>query len=355
MVKAEGVLLCGGGTGGHVFPGLAVAAALRARRVQGLRWIGDPERLEARLVPAADIPLLPCGLSRPRPRNPRWLLQAAQRAWACWRELQRRPPRVVIALGGYAALIPGLLAPLLRRPLVVLEQNALPGRTNRLLARFARVVVTQFPEAARRLPAARVRELGNPVRAFAACERGTAARLRLLVMGGSLAATTLNDLLIAAAPLLDGLELSIVHLAGEVDRERVAAAYAQAGIDAEVLAFCDDMPALYARVDLALCRAGATTVAELCCAGIGALYVPLPWAAEDHQTANARAVARVGGAVVLPQSRLTAPGLARLLARLVTDRAAVAWLGTRARSLARPQAAADVARLALDQAGGRRS
>ncbi|MBA2480378.1 MAG: glycosyltransferase, partial [Planctomycetes bacterium] len=163
MPKASGILFCGGGTGGHVLPGLAVAARLRARGEEGIRWIGDPQRIEARLVPGAGIPLLPFGLSRPRLTDPRWLIGAARLAWRCLAELRAHPPHAVVALGGYAALLPGLLAPLCRRPLVVMEQNARAGRTNRLLARFARAVVTQFPEAADAFPRGKVRLLGNPV------------------------------------------------------------------------------------------------------------------------------------------------------------------------------------------------
>lgn len=362
MPVADGVLFCGGGTGGHVLPGLAVAAAMRGRGRVGLRWIGDPARIEAKLVPAAGIPLLPHGLSRPRPGSPRWLVSALRVVGACWHEITARPPRAVVALGGYAALVPGLLAPLTRRPLVVLEQNARAGRTNRLLARFADAVVTQFPEAAAALPRRRVHQLGNPVRAIPPAARGGSPRLTLLVAGGSLAAKSLNDLVLGAAALLKHRsDLHVIHLAGVEDQARVEAAYRTAGwfsglpevrtsglpdtASVEVHGFVTDMPGLYARTDLALTRAGATTVAELCAAGIGALYIPLPWAAEDHQTANARAVARVGGAVVLPQSTTTAVGVVRVLLRLLEDRAAVGQLGRGALRLARPDAADQVADL----------
>jgi len=356
----DGILFCGGGTGGHVLPGLSVAAALRARGRTGLRWIGDPQRIEAKLVPNAGITLLPYGLSRPRPTSPRWIIAALGQAWACFRELSHRPPRVVVALGGYAALLPGLLAPLTRRPLIVLEQNARPGRTNRLLARFADAVVTQFPEAAAELPVGRVRLLGNPVRVIRPAARGHEPRLRLLVVGGSLAAKSLNDLVLgAAARLATRADLHLVHIAGEDDRERVAAAYASAGFGGpgaatcEVFGFVADMPALYDRIDLALSRAGATTVAELCAGGIGALYVPLPWAAEDHQTANARAVERIGGARVLPQATTRGDDLASAVEGLLADRGAVAAMGAHARALARPHAAAHVADL-VDRVDRRR-
>jgi UDP-N-acetylglucosamine--N-acetylmuramyl-(pentapeptide) pyrophosphoryl-undecaprenol N-acetylglucosamine transferase len=350
MPKADGILFCGGGTGGHVLPGLAVAGALRAQGEHHLRWIGDPARVEATLVPAAGIPLLPWGLSRPRPRDPRWLVASLRQAWCCYRELRRHPPRVIVALGGYAALLPGLIAPLLRRPLVVMEQNARAGRTNRLLARFAAAVVTQFPEARRTLPGRKINQVGNPVRAIAHLPRGQGPGLRLLVAGGSLAAKSLNDLVaLCAGQLGDVAGLHIVHLAGAEDHARIAAHYAGLGLDAEVHGFYADMPELYGRVDLAVTRAGATTVAELCAAGIPALYVPLPWAAEDHQTANALAVARVGGALVLPQDSTTPQIMAGWIRRLASDRGLLARMGEAAHLLARPQAARQVAELVQGQ------
>ncbi len=361
MPKAEGFLFCGGGTGGHVLPGLAVAASLRSRGATSLRWIGDPDRIEARLVPAAGVTLLPLGLHRPRIRDPRWLLHAVRTGWSCARELLARPPRVVIALGGYAALVPGLLAPILRRPLVIMEQNAHAGRTNRLLARGADAVVTQFAEAARLLPRSRIHALGNPVRNISFQARGGALRLRVLVMGGSLAARSLNDLIVAAAPGLVCVgNIHCVHLAGQDDFERCQQAWiaagarlveagndqtTQPGVTVEVHRFVEDMPTLYNRIDLAVSRSGATTVAELAVAGIGALYVPLPWAAEDHQTANAQAVVRIGGAIVFPQATTTGAALAQALIGLAEQRTRVVTLGTQAHRLARPQAAADVATL----------
>lgn len=346
MPKAEGYLFCGGGTGGHVLPGLAVAGALRQRGERTFRWIGDPARIEAKLVPQAGIELLPLGLSRPRITNPRWLIASLRQAWGCFRELNRRPPQVVVALGGYAALLPGLLAPLLRRPLVVMEQNARSGRTNRLLARFADAVVTQFPEASHGLPAGKISRLGNPVRAISPQDRGGSAGFTVLVMGGSLSAKTLNDLVVNGAAALRAVDgLTIIHLAGDEDRARVAAIYASHGITAEVHGFFQDMPALYRRIDLAITRAGATTVAELCAAGIPALYVPLPWAADDHQTANAQAVTRVGGALVLPQASTRPEQVAGWIVRLAADRALVRRMGRAALSLARPEAAGQVAAL----------
>ena len=351
-MKSDGILFCGGGTGGHVLPGLAVAKALQARGITNLRWIGDPERIEAKLVPGAGIPLLPLGLTRPRLADPRWLWRSFKQLLAVHRELKANPPRAVVALGGYASLLPGLLAPLHRRPLIVMEQNARAGRTNQLLAKFADAVVTQFPEAAEKLPPTKVHQLGNPVRTITARVRGTTPALRVLVVGGSLAAKSLNDLVVmAAADLARIPNLEIVHLAGEQDQGRVANVYAEVGIRAEVHGFYQDMPALYERIDLAVTRAGATTVAELCCAGIGALYIPLPWAADDHQTANAKAVADIGGAVLLPQATTRPGDIAALLATFADNRERVAALGQQAHSLARPDAAERVADLVLARSG----
>lgn len=342
MVQARGILFCGGGTGGHIFPGLAVAEVCRRAGVHELRWIGDPGRLEARLVPAAGIDLLPFGLSRPRLLRPLWYLRALRLLLKTWRSMRAQPPLFVVASGGYASLLPGLLAPLLGRPLIVIEPNARPGKTNRLLACFARLAVIQFAEARSFLAAEQVRQYGNPVRPIACHVRGQHRMLRLLVMGGSLSASSINRVMLEALPLLDAEHLQVVHLAGEAEANDVRHAYEQAGIDAEVHSYVDDMPALYDRIDLALCRSGATSVAELCAAGIGALYIPLPWAADDHQTANARAVARVGGALVLPQQTLNGSGLARALNRLLANRDQVQVLGRQAARLARPQAARDI-------------
>ena len=333
-------------------PGLALAAACRKIGCEDIRWVGDPERLEAKLVPNHRIPLLPYGLSRPRIRKLSWWLQAIKRAWYCYNELRKRPPRAVIALGGYAALLPGILAPLIRRPLIVCEQNAWPGRTNRLLARRARVVITQFSEARKALPAGRVKCLGNPVRDFQARERGMRQRMTVLVMGGSLAAQSINDALAEAASDLAHIEgLHLVHLAGEADAERMRGVYERAGVSAEVHGFITDMAPIYDQADIALCRSGATTVSECRVAGLGAIYVPLPWAAEDHQTANARAVARGGGAVVLPQSKVNAASLTYLLKRCSQDRSISTRLGKAAFAQAHQGAADNLAQLVSQMVG----
>lgn len=343
MVQAAGVLFCGGGTGGHIFPALAIAQVCQKNGVEPLRWIGDPQRLEATLVPAHGIQLLPFGLSRPRLKSPIWCLKAVYLSWRTWREMSKNPPRFVIASGGYAALLPGVLAAFLHRPLIVIEPNARPGKTNRLLSCFARLVVTQFKESARYLQSDNVRVLGNPVRPIRCRDRGVDKEFCLLVMGGSLSAKSLNDVIIASLPALAEIDnLKIIHLAGADDYERVAQAYADAGMHADVRDFVQDMPTLYDSVDIALCRSGATTISELCTAGIGALYVPLPWAADDHQTANARAVAAVGGALLLQQKKLTAIILSQIIYGLNNNRDEIRALGHGAQGLAQKDVAENV-------------
>ncbi len=343
MAQARGIVFCGGGTGGHIFPGLAVAAACREAGVDRLVWIGDPQRIEAEIVPAAGLELLPFGLSRPRLLNPLWHFKALRLLWKTWRYLRAHPPKCIVASGGYAALLPGLLAPLLGRPLIVIEPNARPGKTNRLLACFADLVITQFADARKFLQAERVEQFGNPVRPINASTRGQSNILKILVMGGSLSASGINKLLQEALPHVDKqAAIEFIHLAGKANVEETERFYEEAGMSATVHGFVDDMPALYNEIDLAICRSGATSVSELCAAGIGSIYIPLPWAADDHQTANARAVARVGGAVVLPQRQLSGKGLAQLITRLNNNRDEVAKLGENATQLARPDAAQDI-------------
>jgi UDP-N-acetylglucosamine--N-acetylmuramyl-(pentapeptide) pyrophosphoryl-undecaprenol N-acetylglucosamine transferase len=262
--------------------------------------------------------------------------------WKTWRFLRQQPPRSIVASGGYEALLPGLLAPLLGRPLIVIEPNARPGKTNRLLACFASLVVIQFADARAWLAAGHVLQSGNPVRPIENRQRGLQQQLRILVMGGSLSATSINTMLLEALPYINKTSVEFVHLAGTEDAQRVEAAYREVGIKADVHSYVEDMPALYNSIDLAICRSGATSVSELCAAGIGALYIPLPWAADDHQTANARAVARVGGAVVLSQLSTDGRGLARIINRLSERRQEVTALGQNAARLARPDAARDI-------------
>jgi UDP-N-acetylglucosamine--N-acetylmuramyl-(pentapeptide) pyrophosphoryl-undecaprenol N-acetylglucosamine transferase len=254
-----------------------------------------------------------------------------------------------------------IAAALRRIPIALVEPNALPGRANRLAARFAHGVFVQFGAAAGVLRrAAGVSVVGAPLRqALVAAFRSAPPRrppgkpLRLLVFGGSQGARQINDAMIEAAPRLDRSAIEIFHQTGEADRERVAGAYAAAGITARVVAFERDMPARYAESDLALCRSGAMTVAELAMAGLPALLVPYPFAADDHQSANARAVAAAGAAIVLPSRPLAADDLLRALADLAARPDQLVAMGEAAAGLARPDAAAQIVAACAEWMQGR--
>jgi len=254
-------------------------------------------------------------------------------------------------MGGYITVPGGLMAALLRRPLVIHEQNSTPGLANRALARVAARVLTAFPTA---LPGAL--QTGNPVRADIAALEAPAQRfaarsgpLRLLVVGGSLGAQALNEAVPRALAQIPAAERpAVVHQAGEKHLAALRGAYAQAGVGGELLAFIDDMASAYRDADLVICRAGATTVAELAAAGAASLLVPYPYAVDDHQTANARYLADAGAAVLLPQQRLQAESLAALLRSLDRDR--LLDMAQRARALGRPDAARAVARACVEAA-----
>ena len=352
------VLIMAGGTGGHVMPALAVAHALRSQG-HAVRWLGTDKGLEARAVPAAGIELFTLPVAGLRGRGvgrylsaPLGLLRAL---WQAISLLRRLRPDVVLGLGGYAAGPGGLAAFALRRPLVIHEQNARPGLTNRLLARLARRVLAGF--AGTRLAGRAAEFTGNPVRAelldLPAPRERLAAAPRLLVLGGSQGAQAINGAVPAALDLLrqGGAALpQIRHQAGRAHADAVAADYRARGIEAAVDGFIDDMAAAYRDADLAICRAGALTVAELCAVGLGAILVPYPHAADDHQTANARHMADAGAAIALPQTELTPQRLADALRPLLADATRRLAMAETGRGLARPDAAARVAAVCLEAA-----
>ena len=350
------VLIMAGGTGGHIFPGLAVAEALAVAGVPVV-WLGASGGLETRLVPARGIALETVPVSglrgkglTARLRAPLMLLRAFAASLGV---LRRVRPRSVLALGGYVAGPGGVAAWWLRRPLVVHEQNALAGFTNRVLARRARRVLAGFAHA---LPGAEW--VGNPVRAAIAAlpspdQRLTAhaGRSRLLVLGGSLGARALNRIVPQALALLAPvLRPEVRHQCGArgVDEARIA--YAEAGIEARVEPFIDDMAEAYAWADLAICRAGALTVAELAAAGLGAILVPFPHAVDDHQTRNAEALVKAGAAECVQERDLDPARLADRLGGLLGDHARMLAMATAARPQARPDAAAAIARACLEVA-----
>jgi UDP-N-acetylglucosamine--N-acetylmuramyl-(pentapeptide) pyrophosphoryl-undecaprenol N-acetylglucosamine transferase len=355
------IVIMAGGTGGHVFPALAVAERLRAWGVPVV-WLGTRLGLEAKLVPPAGIPIEWIGVAGLRGKGWQRRLAAplmiAQALWQAGGILRRLQPCLVLGMGGFVSGPGGLMARLLGIPLVIHEQNALAGMTNRWLSRLAGRVLEAFPGS---FPAPRqALTVGNPVRAGIAAlpepaQRfaGRTGRARLLVVGGSQGALALNQRVPAALALLPPTERPEVwHQAGGALQELTARAYQAAGVAVRLQPFIEEMAAAYGWADLVLCRAGAITVAELAAAGVGAVLVPFPYAVDDHQTANARFLERAGAAVLAPQAGLSPARLAALLQPLLGDRTRLLAMARAARCLARADAAEQVARVCLEQARG---
>jgi len=356
-MRGKRFVLAGGGTGGHVTMALAVGEAL-AEAGARLLFVGTERGLERRLVPEAGFELatLPGGqvMGASPVARARSLARLTRGALRAFRLLGRHRPAAVISVGGYAA-VPAVAAAAARRiPVALVEPNAVPGRANRATGRLARRVYLAFEEAAGAFPRAaaraEVRVVGVPLRramvegfAAAARRREPVSPLRLLVFGGSQGARQINDAVLDALPRLAPGSLEVAHQSGEADRPRVAGAYARAGVPAEVFAFDPDMPSRYAWADLALCRSGAITVAELALAGLPALLVPYPYAADDHQRANAEALVRGGAARRLEPRSLDGAALAAALEPLIAAPEALVEMGRRARALARPEAAREIA------------
>ncbi len=347
------VLIMAGGTGGHVFPALAVATEL-ARRDVPVVWLGTRRGIESRLVPAAGLPIewLDVGGVRGKGLLTRLLapFSLLRAVWQARGVLHRVRPRAVLGMGGYAAGPGGIAAWLARVPLVIHEQNSVAGLTNRWLARVADHVLCAFAEAFGRGVEARV--VGNPVRAGLFAQPSPATRyarhgaLRLLVLGGSQGARALNEAVPWALASLDA-PCEVRHQAGQATLEAAQAAYRSAGVAAQIVPFIDDMADAYAWAELVVCRAGALTVAELAAVGLPAVLVPFPHAVDDHQTGNARALVEAGAAVLLPESSLTTDTLAAALARLMERRDGLQAMAEAARRFARPEAAAAVADVLL--------
>ncbi len=346
-------LIMAGGTGGHVFPGLAVAEEMRAAGWEVV-WMGAPTGMEARLVPARGYRMAYVRAAALRgkgllaalllPLN--LLIGFAQAA----RAIFRLRPDVVLGMGGYVAFPGGMMASLLARPLAVHEQNAIAGLTNRVLAALADKAMTAFPDALKG-----AEWTGNPVRrdiaAIAPPEARFAGRsgpLRLLVVGGSLGAQALNECVPQALALLEPRP-TVVHQSGDKHLEALRANYRAAGVEGELVPFIDDMAQRYAEADLVICRAGAITIAELSAGGVASVLVPFPHAVDDHQSANARFLAEQGAALLLPQPELTPRKLADTLRSL--DRPRLLEMARKARALGKPDAARLVAARCMEIAG----
>lgn len=341
------LMVMAGGTGGHIYPGLAVADALRDRGWRVV-WMGNPDGMEARIVPANGYEVAWVRFTALRGKGvlrklllPFNLLRGFAQALG---QIRRVKPDVVLGMGGYVTFPGGMMAALLGRPVVVHEQNSVAGLANRVLAGVADKVVTGFPDVLKK-----GEWIGNPVRADITAVAPPAQRfvgrsgpLKVLVVGGSLGAAALNDALPKALALLAPVERpQVTHQAGTRQIDALKAGYKAAGVEGELLPFIDDMAARYASADLVICRAGALTVAELAAVGVASVLVPFPHAVDDHQTGNARFLADAGGAVLLPQTELTPQRLAALLQEMNRERLLV--MATKARGCARPDATARVA------------
>ena len=354
------ILVMAGGTGGHVYPALAVALALVAHS-QNVVWLGTHRGLESTVVPNAGIDIEWVSVRGLRRKGLLAMLIAPlQIAWALLQSLGvilRRRPVAVLGMGGFVSGPGGLAAWLTRRPLVIHEQNAAAGLTNRLLARLARVVLQAFPGSFN--SRVRAETVGNPVREEISAVAKPVDRyndrqgpLRLLVLGGSQGALALNTTVPEALSKLTKQERPIVrHQCGSRTVDTARDAYANHEVDVELVTFIDDMAEAYAWADLVVCRAGALTVAELCAVGLPALFVPYPSAVDDHQTANARPMENVGAAAIISESDLSAELLANLLREWLSSRQSLLERAGRARELAKPQALARITELCLEQAG----
>jgi UDP-N-acetylglucosamine--N-acetylmuramyl-(pentapeptide) pyrophosphoryl-undecaprenol N-acetylglucosamine transferase len=346
------ILVMAGGTGGHVFPGLAVADYLHARGWRVV-WMGNPEGMEAKLVPARGYEMAWVRFAALRGKGllrklllPLNLLRAFGQALGA---LSRVKPNVVLGMGGYVTFPGGMMAALSGRPLVVHEQNSVAGLANRVLAGVADRILSGFPGVLRQGEWA-----GNPVRAEIAAlplpaqrYAGRSGPLDVLVVGGSLGARALNEAMPRALALLQLAERPrVTHQSGAKQIDDLRAAYAAAGVEAQLLPFIDDMAARYAAADLVVCRAGALTIAELAAAGVASVLVPFPQAVDDHQTGNARFLSEAGAAILLPQRELTPEKLAALLRELTREK--LAAMAEKARALAKPEATRAVAEACME-------
>jgi UDP-N-acetylglucosamine--N-acetylmuramyl-(pentapeptide) pyrophosphoryl-undecaprenol N-acetylglucosamine transferase len=357
------LLIAGGGTGGHLFPGVALAEELRARDPDApVLFVGTARGIEARVLPELgwELALIEVsglktvgvvGVLRGLLRIPRALLQAR-------RVVKRFGPDVVIGVGGYASGPVVLVARLMGVRSAILEQNSIPGLANKILGKLVHVVFLAFEETRRYFRRSKIRMTGNPIRrgillqltsasaasTSDAAPAATPGALRLFVFGGSQGAKAINELVPAAAALLAarGVALSIVHQTGTGDLEASRARYAAAGVEVDLRPFIQDMASEYARADLVVARSGATTVAELAVVGKPAILIPFPHAADNHQEINAREMADAGAAIMLLQAQLTAELLAEVIGSMATEPERLARMTAAMKRLGRPRAAAEI-------------
>lgn len=345
-------LIMAGGTGGHVYPALATAQALLAKQ-DSVVWLGSQQGMEARIVREAGIPFYGLAITGLRGKGLSKLLFAPflllRAVYEAMRVIRKTRPDCVLGMGGFASGPGGLAARLLGKPLVIHEQNAVAGLTNRLLANIASCVLEAFPGS---FPARITAKLtGNPLRADI-CElyyqkraaRAAPERLHILVLGGSLGAAKLNEVVPQALSRLDVSEWpEIWHQTGANKLQATQAHYQDAPVAVRVDAYIEDMAEAYRWADFVICRAGALTISELCVAGLGAILVPYPYAVDDHQTLNAQAMESAGAAWLLPQDKLDADTLVEVLRPLLNKRERITRLSLAAHDLGRPDATERVA------------
>lgn len=359
MVRGAKVLIMAGGTGGHVFPALALARLLRQQSLEVV-WLGTRRGIEARVVPTENIPIEWLSIGGLRGKSSLTLLAAPFRLVVALKQalgvMRRHKPRVVVGLGGFVTGPGGVAAWLTRRPVVIHEQNAIAGFTNRCLSHLAREVLEAFPGSF--APSVKARAIGNPVRQDILAVAGPAARfaarsgsIRILVFGGSQGAARLNAIVpFALARFAGAVDFEVRHQAGERGLEAAKKSYAEANVRGQVMPFIEDMADAYGWADLVICRSGALTVSELAAVGVAAVLVPFPAAVDDHQTRNAEYLVKEGAAVLIPERELTAERLAAELKTLCAGRGKLLAMAERARLLARPRAAQELADSCLEYA-----
>ncbi|MEC4748995.1 undecaprenyldiphospho-muramoylpentapeptide beta-N-acetylglucosaminyltransferase [Methylomicrobium sp. Wu6] len=348
---AKRIVIMAGGTGGHVFPALAVAEALLEKGWE-VSWLGTQSGLEARVVPEHGIAIDWLAVAGVRGKGVLSKLTAVFKLIKACRQaaslLKKRKPDVVLGMGGFVAGPGGLMAKVLGIPLIIHEQNRVPGTTNRWLARLANQVLEAFPDSFDKKRQAIC--TGNPLRkkfllAPEAKQDKTEQNLKILIVGGSQGAQRLNEIVPEAMALLRGVQ--VIHQTGSAMQEQVAARYRKLGVNAEAKDFIQDMALAYQWADLAICRAGAMTVSELAAVGCPAVLVPLPWAIDDHQVANAHYLSDAGAGVILRQNDLTPESLAAEITRV---RGQLATMAVAAKQCARLDATETVANYCIAEA-----
>jgi UDP-N-acetylglucosamine--N-acetylmuramyl-(pentapeptide) pyrophosphoryl-undecaprenol N-acetylglucosamine transferase len=352
------IIIAGGGTGGHVIPALAIAQQLKKQFGADILFIGTARGIETRLVPQAGFPLelIQVGALKnvSLMTRAKTMFDLPRAIAASSRMLSEFDPEVVIGVGGYASG-PAMVAAIRRRlPTLAFEPNVVPGFANRMIARWVSAAAVHFEETCQYFPRCRV--TGVPVReAFFSIPPKSGGTPTLLVFGGSQGARALNQAMTTKESLA-GLRakvpgIHIIHQTGQRDYDSVLAAYRPSGISSEVHKFIDDMPSTFGRADLLVCRSGASTVAEIAAAGKPAIFVPFPAAADDHQNVNARALERVGAAVVVEESKLDAAYLVDTIAALMGDAERLRSMSAAARALAHPKAVEEIAEIVVQLAG----